>query len=300
MCSPELPPPKKKRVTSPAKKATVKKKKVVSTPTKATVKKKLKPPVTNPDASKKQTAKSKAVKTKPHSKPASIAPTTNKVKELRASQTNTASGGVHLTFHDSSSSSSESSSESSDDDTSNKVVTKSTNSSVPQKANKTIKQTTRTPGNVTRPVSARGKPRGRGGKIQHSRRSLPSNLVIGGPSDVHSTKSTVYNKPESRNETENVSTDLITKPNTQSTSVPSHLQRTTGEATTGWDVMPKELNDALSRVSKDYSTLPALDGAPRIGDCLAFKVHLYYNMYRINHTSSEDMHQYILCGCGFP
>lgn len=253
------------------------KKKLTLTPKTATLEKKLKAPVANPNSSKKQTAKSKASKTKTQSKPASIAPTANKVKELRASQTNTASGGVHLTFHDSSSSSSfeSSSSESSDSDASNNVATKPANNFVLQKTNKNAKQSKGTPSNVTMPVGsvpAQGKPRGRGGKSQSTRRSLPSNLVIGGPNDVHSTKSSFYNKSIARKETDNVCTDLITKPTTQPASVQSQLQSDTSEATTGWDIMPKELNDTMSNASKDYSALPALDGAPRIGDHLAFKV----------------------------
>ncbi len=98
----------------------------------------------------------------------------------------------------------------------------------------------------------RGK--GRGGR-QRGGRALPANVVIGGPSDAHTTLNTVYTNKDASIEDDSLDNNS-----------------TANQMSTGWDVRPNEEPPVISEPTRDYSNCPDLEGAPRVGDQLAFKV----------------------------
>ncbi len=192
------------------------------------------PIVSTEKITSKEPPKSSTIKSKP----------LNTVKKLHISEKKTASGGVHLTFN-----STDSSSESSSSD--DEMPTPSIKTNKPVSPIKPMKP-------PVKPVEPL--PNTRGGKQARSkvrggrqRRSLPSSVVIGGPNDIHTTHSTVYTNTGEDESSVNKST-LVEKDATS----------------TGWDVQPDD--EPPVSAMKDYSNFPDLDGAPRVGDQLAFKV----------------------------
>ena len=105
------------------------------------------------------------------------------------------------------------------------------------------------------------------------RRQIPSHVIVGGPDDVHTTRSKVYERTVNSN---NDSSMRITVPskqsNTASETAVSKANRTTDITDTNRSVAAQTVT---SVPVCDYSTLPDLQGAPRVGDKLAFKVHKY-------------------------
>ena len=109
---------------------------------------------------------------------------------------------------------------------------------------------------VTSPLSKQPPPSGKS-KGRKNRKTFPS--VVGGPSDVHTTRSEVHQRPE--------------EPLTQE-------QRLEEDAGSRGETGTKEKEDEepSGRVEpapgavRDYGALPDLHGAPRNGDQIAFKV----------------------------
>ena len=110
---------------------------------------------------------------------------------------------------------------------------------------------------VTLPLSKQPPPSGVS-KGRRNRRTFPS--VVGGPSDVHTTRSVVHRRDE--------------EPLTQE-------QRLEEGTSSRGETGTKEEEDKASKEPsgrvepapvRDYTALPDLHGAPRIGDQIAFKV----------------------------
>lgn len=261
--SPELPPLKKKRI--------------LHSPEKTKVEKIAKTAASHSsNTTMKQLVKSKVVNTQPPSKPASISAKTSKLKPLHSKQIKTASGGVHLTFHDSSSSS-ESSHEIDNSKTSTDTFKPAT-SPLPSRVVGPIEPFMDPLIHIAKQVATRGKTRGRGKKSRRGKINFVSNLIIGGPDDIHSTLSTLYNKSDTSKQDESVCDSPILKQNSQP--LESVCSENTTRPATGWDVGPEGANSTLQSSVEtsrsDYSGLPDLSGAPRIGDTLAFKVCAKY------------------------
>ena len=241
------------------------------------------------------------------------------------------SGALHITFQSSSSSesssesessSSSSSSDSSESDTTvgknqrNSAVTKKVNiekvASIVQTPSPSVKVT---PANSNRSPATGANSGNRQSGVNANRRgrrrrkkTLPTNVTVGGDQDVLTTKSTLYKSPVSNKKSQgtNSKPESITNNNSQSSGTAADMAKTTTVHTTNtnkggketkkrisqWDVQPASSASAgLSAVNsasdsaqplvaeqpvlpppRDYSTLPDLQGPPRQGDNLAFKV----------------------------
>ena len=204
-------------------------------------------------------------------RPQSPPPAVGTTKKLHVTKKKTVSGGVHLTFRSSSSSDSESSS--SEGNSSRETVT----NPPPLKPIPTPTPKTKPEDPSSRNVNKaarRGRGKGRGKKQRG--RTLPSSLVIGGPSDVHATLSTVYtNKgPPANEETPAVTDNREPSAETDKNATTGKVSGESAQPASGWDVRPSEETPTVSEPARDYSTCPRLEGAPRVGDHIAFKVSL--------------------------
>ena len=146
------------------------------------------------------------------------------------------------------------------------------------------------------------------------KKTLPTNITVGGDRDVLTTKSTLYKSPvlnkkppgnnsKSENITSNSTNSGSAADKTKKITAPTISTKTGGKETekpvSRWDVQPtapaaigpsQPIATAASSASvsgqplameqpilhppRDYSTLPELQGPPRQGDKLAFKVRL--------------------------
>ena len=134
--------------------------------------------------------------------------------------------------------------------------------------------------------SRRRKRANRGGNI-------PSDVIVGGPADILTTKSTLYINPS----------DKVADTNAAETSKndSSHIEPVTGASDgeieaqmVNGDMLleegeSKEPSKLAVEPVKDYSSFPDLQGPPRVGDKLAFKVTSsivqfvdYYIMFQHN------------------
>ncbi len=120
---------------------------------------------------------------------------------------------------------------------------------------------------------------------------MPANVVIGGPSDAHTTLNTVYTNND-------VSMENNTYPSIEKNNDGDSVEKnkddsiennnTANQMSTGWDVRPNEEHPIISKPTRDYSNCPDLEGAPRVGDQLAFKVshNICYcdRTFKVNHN----------------
>ena len=151
----------------------------------------------------------------------------------------------------------------------------------------------------------------RGGRKR--KRVLPTNLTVGGSRDVLTTKSTIYKSPvmnkktsasnlnhrsrsKESSETDSSSSESSDSVTDKTSTAPTTTNTDGKEAkkpTSQWDVQPAigpcqpiaansasvnvpppVAEQAILQPPRDYSTLPELQGPPRQGDKLAFKVKL--------------------------
>ena len=216
---------------------------------------------------------------------------------LKSVTRKSATGGVHLTFHSSSSSSNSSneiSNSSDDSDTGGSKINAQSDlvsGNLPQKP--------QTPNSMSvsdeSSASRRGKGRGRRGGRGRGR-------VIGGKSDVFTTKSVVYMSPGERGRgrgrgsgwgvkkgaTPDKDTNMADKSDAILSKEDNSIWVTSKAGfTKDHNSSPKQQEEVKAVESsvatgdggekstaqcRDYSSLPALLGAPRIGDKIAFKV----------------------------
>lgn len=241
--------------------------------------------------------------------------------KLKAVTKKSATGATHTTFHSSSSSSSSesesSSSESSESDAvksqqGNRANESKTIVDKPKRVDNKVSNSSKVkPSNGCHSASVgengnigRGKKRGRNRK-----RTLSSNIIVGGSHDVLTTKSTLYKSPKLGKEKASSRNNHLTfKDNSDSSgseeSSPVHDKAKKNTAAPGkgiekaasqWDVQPEATVTTVktsvaslgvsqpqqtvqlpSPVARDYSVLPDLQGPPRQGDKLAFKVRFVY------------------------
>ena len=147
---------------------------------------------------------------------------------MREVTTQSAGGGIHTKFY--------SSSDSEPDELASSAVA-----------------VTHTESTSTLPCSKQPPPSG-ASKRRRNKRTFPS--IVGGPSDVHTTRSVVHRRAE----------EPLTQELEDGTS--SHGE-TKEEDKTSKETLSGEVE--LETV-RDYTALPELHGAPRIGDQIAFKV----------------------------
>lgn len=142
----------------------------------------------------------------------------------------------------------------------------------------------------------------RGGR---NRKKAFSNLTVGGDHDILTIKSTVYKSPvqanpkdkdsKSNHSRETGSSDAerreaVTAGTKESPAAATTPGKKTEKLVSQWDVQPPVPVTKMSSADKvlspgkqtveqprDYSALPKLQGPPRQGDKLAFKVRLKYN-----------------------
>lgn len=261
------------------------------------------------------------------------------IGQLKTVTRKSSSGALHITFQSSSSSesssesSSTSSSESSESDTTvsknqrNNAVTSRVSigkvANIVQKLSPSVKAAPAS-GNRSPAAGAKGdnvtdvsaNRRGR----RKRKKSLPTNITVGGDRDVLTTKSTLYKSPVLNNKLPGTSSKLKnSSSNSQSpagtaadkmkkTTFPIRSTKIAGgketeKSISQWDVQPTAtaavvgpslpiamaVNSAPVSVQQppaaeqpilhppqDYSTLPELQGPPRPGDKLAFKVRLFF------------------------
>ena len=217
---------------------------------------------------------------------------------LKSVTRKSATGGVHLTFHSSSSSSNssnENSSNSDDSDTGGSKINAQSDlvsGKFPQKPQPPNSMSVSDGSSLSR----RGKGRGRRGGRGRGR-------VVGGKSDVFTTKSVVYTSPGERGRgrgrgsgwgvkkgsTPDKDTNMADKSDAILRSKEDNSIWVTSKAGFTKDhnsppAKQEEVKAVESRVAtgdggekstapcRDYSSLPALLGAPRVGDKIAFKV----------------------------
>ena len=238
------------------------------------------------------------------------------------------SGALHITFQSSSSSESssesESSSSSSSSESSESDTTVSKNqrnntmackvsigkvANIAQTPSPSVKATPAASSSRSPAAGVRGENKQTGvGANRRGRRkrkkTLPTNITVGGDHDVLTTKSTLYKSPVlnkrppgTSSNLENISATDRTKKTTVTTANTKTGGKETGNPVSQWDVQPTvpavvgpsigtAVNSASVSVqsptaeqltlhpSRDYSALPQLQGPPRQGDKLAFKVRL--------------------------
>ena len=249
--------------------------------------------------------------------------------KLKAVTRKSSSGALHITFQSSSSSEStsesesESSSSSSDSSEPATIVSKNQRNNAVTSKLSIGKVTTvvKTPppslkatpaiGNRSSATGAKSENGQAGVSVsrrgrRNRKKSLPTNITVGGDRDVLTTKSTLYKSPVLNRKGPGTNSIAGNKESESSTSsaVPSNTKIDGKEAKNSkpasqWDVQPAapaigpsnptEANSASISVQppaaeqppidivhppRDYSTLPELQGPPRQGDKLAFKVRL--------------------------
>ena len=137
---------------------------------------------------------------------------------------------------------------------------------------------------------------------RNRKKSLPTNITVGGDRDVLTTKSTIYKSPVLNKKAPGTNSKAGIKESESSTSSAAPIKTNMGgketeKQATQWDVQPAapaiepsqptETKSAsvqppateqphidVLHPPRDYSTLPELQGPPRQGDKLAFKVRL--------------------------
>lgn len=105
--------------------------------------------------------------------------------------------------------------------------------------------------------------------INFRKRNIPSDVIIGGPSDIHTTRSKIYTRVANNDGIK------ITRPSSNRTQLSTANNIVTDEANNRIQnntVNYQEMTDTTSEPVRDYNTLPDLQGPPRVGDKLAFKV----------------------------
>ncbi len=114
------------------------------------------------------------------------------------------------------------------------------------------------------------------------RKKIPSSVVIGGPRDVLTTKTILYTSPLGKEHALTVSAgrNINVTPTLDQEKVGDDLVVNGGENT--GEQAGEESADVSERLSppeatKDYTSFPDLQGPPRIGDRLAFKVLIRYS-----------------------
>ena len=218
-----------------------------------------------------------------------------------------ASGGLHTKFcSSSSSSSSDADSSSSSESSSSEGEGAGSRKAAPQvtdKAKKPCNSVFSSQWDVKGPVGAAGNPpgnslgagsgdgsesrgaggsiRGGGGRGRRNRRRrnrnkegrIPGDLIVGGPGDVLTTKSVLYTSPSAAGR--NSATSQTPKDmKGAAPSVPATggetMSTSPGELAGGEVALGAETK--LVEIERDYSACPDLQGPPRVGDKLAFKV----------------------------
>ena len=123
-----------------------------------------------------------------------------------------------------------------------------------------------------------GGARGARGRGRNRRRKPPGDIVVGGPKDVLTTKSTLYTNPSTVGGSFR---DLAAPDSTNSnqTAAPSAgvegemvVAASGGEAAKNEAVVSADDEQASIEIMRNYSSCPELQGPPRVGDTLAFKV----------------------------
>ncbi len=226
------------------------------------------------------------------------------VKNLVSVTKKLVSGGLHTKFHTSSSSSSEdtSSGSSSDSDSSSSKVASKSIKKAPPASQWDVKRPAGRAGIPTgnrasgrvggsglgagssadtiggTANSTRGKAGARGGrgggrnrrrKKSHSGVGLSGDVVVGGPKDVLTTKSTLYTNKD-------MSGAVLSVPSAEG-EMASSSSTSDNDSEAGKDEVAKS-NGHSEQASmevetvRDYSSCPELQGPPRVGDKLAFKV----------------------------
>ena len=147
---------------------------------------------------------------------------------MREVTTQSAGGGIHTKFY--------SSSDSEPDELASSAVA-----------------VTHTESTSTLPCSKQPPPSG-ASKRRRNKRTFPS--IVGGPSDVHTTRSVVHRRAE-----EPLTQEL--EDGTSSHGETKEEDKTSKETSSG---------EVELETVRDYTALPELHGAPRIGDQIAFKV----------------------------
>ena len=210
-------------------------------------------------------------------------------------------GGTHTKFHGSS----ESNSNETSGEECGRISTSFTSSSTPKQQTQrtTPKSANVRKSNVTTPRNSATKP-----KAGNKRRSFPS--TVGGPSDVHTTRSVVYQESAGSGATVVKGKDIRKSPRV-SKNKPKAKEpvitpsKQNGEGSSKDDVgkkseespKPSPKNTDLSSPNastvnvsspplREYSSLACLEGAPRIGDLIAYKVstHTHTHITIISHS----------------
>ena len=149
---------------------------------------------------------------------------------VREVTTQSAGGGIHTKFY--------SSSDSEPDELASSAVAATHTGST---------------GTITLPCSKQPPPSG-ASKRRRNKRTFPS--IVGGPSDVHTTRSVVHRRAE-----EPLAQEL--EDGTSSRGETKEEDKTSKETLSG---------EVELETVRDYTALPELHGPPRIGDQIAFKV----------------------------
>ena len=206
----------------------------------------------------------------------------------------TASGGLHTKFQSSSSSSSSSDDSTSSSSNSNNIPNKShkknltlfsrplTQWDVKKKGSVTVGGLENTNGSGTKEKGTTNK------RKKFNRRGNLSNCVVGGPRDILSTKSTLYTSPSAKVINSDSVNDVLSLTKDRKNHVISKNkepvitnQAKNGEQSNGCteSCETESSNPLIHSIIeppiediRDYTTFPDLQGPPRVGDKLAFKV----------------------------
>lgn len=134
--------------------------------------------------------------------------------------------------------------------------------------------------------------RGRGRNRSRRRKAPGKDVIVGGPNDILTTKSVLYTSPSTVEKKTSGEKDLVTSDSTNSSqslrkAAPGAGKKedvvaaSGGEASAADDQTTadqagenagNEESEQAAEIANDYSSFPELQGPPRVGDTLAFKV----------------------------
>ncbi len=206
-------------------------------------------------------------------------------KKLVGITTKSSTGALHTKFQSSSSSSSSSSdtsssSSSSSDEDARKQNIKGKGAVISKGESQWDKKGSGSAHNIVAKTSVRGRNsmRGRGsGRGNKSTRGRMKNwncspdMVVGGTGDVLTTKSTLYTRGRGRMNKDNTRENRMQIVNDVQESLQEGLGMTKTPVVANDDNL---LEPAVEEPTPDYSACPNLNGPPRQGDNLAFKVRI--------------------------
>lgn len=228
------------------------------------------------------------------------------VKPLVGITKRTASGGLHTLFGPTSSSSSSSSSESSDSSASEGSPDKAESQAPPPLGRSTqwdVKKRTQLPTTSSKPLkkgvgSSRSVPGllkkvasfRKGRRIRRKGAPPGGDVVVGGPKDILTTRSKVYtrsSKDKGGRETETVGGEVD--------GVDGEGEGESSSEDGDGSGNGMETASPIVETVQDYSSYPDLQGPPRVGDKLAFKVQymLRSSFVELFQASCAVIHRYL-------